>query len=127
MRFHLTRQRRALVLGLLLATFALVLAVGGGAAWCDAERFGLFLQTSAAHDEVPALDFTLDDANAYPDIQAALSAVGTPVKARDPETARAYLDRMAAENVVAVRVQQGKFYLASYEETPSDAWRTVCE
>lgn len=120
-------RRRALVAGAVLAVFALALVGLGSAAWCDGSRFGYFVQAQAAPEEAPAVDFTLDDAEAYPDIQRALDAVGTPVRAEMPEGARAFVDGLAEQGVAAVQVSNGKYYVAAYAQTPSATWTAVCE
>lgn len=125
-RLWWTARRRALVLGAVLVAFALALVGMGSAAWCDGSRFGYFVQTQAAPDDVPAVDFTLDDAEAYPDIQRALDAVGGTIRAENPEGARAFIDGLAEQGIAAVRVANGKYYVAAFEQTPSETWTTVC-
>lgn len=125
-RFWWTARRRALVAGSLLAVFALALVGFGGAAWCDDSRFGYFVQTQPAPEEVPAADFTLDDAEAFPDVQRALDVVGSPVRAEFPDGARAFMDDLTAKGLAAVQVANGKFYVSGYEQTPSETWTVVC-
>lgn len=126
-RFWWNPRRRAWVAASMLGVFVLALMGFGGAAWCDDSRFGYFVQAQPAPEEVPAVDFTLDDAEAYPDIQRALDRVGEGIRADTPDGARAFIDELTAQGLAAVQVANGKYYVSGYEQTPSQTWTAVCE